>query len=346
MDAASKCLALGLAVALSSCAGARKEAIPDAPKVDDAAALLARAEAELAGGRAAAAATLFEQAAALRPAADAPLLGVARARLAAADVPAGLAAADRALARRESPEGRALRGRALARQRQWEAARTDLERALAGAPKDPTGWALLAAVQVNRGDRVEAAFAYGQAAALVPPADAANAAWRELRFLPPDPVQPEESQDRCTRGCIALLEGQPIEALREASNGLRFAPQFAWCSAVAAEAFWRTDDAAQAERLLRGAIKQYAPDQEPLRADARGLLAELLSARKETAAEAAGLARDALSVRGDRVTLLVALARACEATGDAPCARDAAARILKLPHLSDALRTQAEERSR
>lgn len=346
MAAASRCLALALAATLASCAGPRKEALAPAPTRDEASALLALAERELAGGQPVAAAALFEQAAELRPRADAPLLGVARARLAAADVPAGLAAADRALALRESPQGRALRGRALARQRQWEAARIDLERALAGAPRDSTTWALLAAVQVNRGDRVEASFAYGQAVALVPPADAANAAWRELRFLPPDPVQPEESLDRCTRGCIALLEGQPVEALREATNGLRFAPQFAWCGAVAAEALWRTNDAAQAERLLRSAIRQYGPAQEPLRADARGLLAELLSARKETAAEATGLARDALSARGDRVTLLVALGRACEATGDLPCARDAAARILKLPHLSEPLRAQAEERVR
>lgn len=346
MAAASKCLALALAAALASCAGAQKEVIAADPARDEASALLARAEQELAGGQPARAAALFEQAAALRPTADAPLLGVARARLAAADVPAALAAADRALARRESPEGRALRGRALARQRQWETARIDLERALAGAPGDSTSWALLAAVQVNRGDRVEASFAYGQAVALLTPADAANAAWRELRFLPPDPVQPEESLDRCTRGCIALLEGQPVEALREASNGLRFAPQFAWCSAVAAEASWRTNDAAQAERLLRSAIRQYGVAQEPLRADAKGLLAELLSARKETAAEAAGLARDALTARGERVTLLVALGRACEAIGDVPCAREAAARILKLPHLSGTLRTQAEERVR
>ncbi len=346
MALASKCLALALAAALASCAGARREAIAPAPIGDDAVALLARAEKELAGGRPADAAALFEQAAALRPGEDAPLLGLARARLAAADVPAGLGAADRALARRESPEGRALRGRALARQRQWDAARTDLERALASAPKEATGWALLAAVQVNRGDRVEAAYAYGQAAALLPPADAAKAVWRELRFLPPDPVQPEESLDRCTRGCTALLEGQPVEALREASNGLRFAPQFAWCSAVAAEALWRTNDTAQAERVLRSAIQKYAPAQEPLRADAKGLLAEVLSARKETAGEAASLAREALSVRGDRVTALVALARACEATGDVPCVRDASARILRLPHLSDALRGQAEERVR
>ncbi len=101
MVAASKCLALALAAALASCAGARKGAIAADPARDEASALRSRAEQELAGGQPARAAALFEQAAALRPTADAPLLGVARARLAAADVPGALAAADRAQARRE-----------------------------------------------------------------------------------------------------------------------------------------------------------------------------------------------------------------------------------------------------
>ena len=119
---------------------------------------------------------------------------------------------------------------------------------------------------------------------------------------------------------------------------MRFAPQFEWCGVVRAEALWRTNDVATAEQILRWAIQRYPAQHEPLRADAKGILAELLSLRKETAAQAVGLARDALSVRGDRATTLVALARACEATGDAACVKDASARLLKLPHLPDALR--------
>lgn len=352
LAAARRWLAPGLAAVLAACAAAGRPAAPLATTApldeddDDAPALLRRAEAELSSGSPDGAAALFDRAAALRPTDDAPLLGAARARLAAADAPAALAALDRALALRESAQGRALRGRALAGQRRWDAARQELERALAVAPGDAGAWALLAVVELHRGDRTEAARAYGRAAALVPPTDAARVAWRELRFLPPDPIQPEESLDRCTRGAVALLEGQPAEALREATNGLRFAPRFAWCAAVAAEARWRTGDGAAAELLLRQALPQYGPGQEPLRADAGGLLAELLSSRREGAAEAVGLARDALAVRGDRLTLLVALARACEATGDRPCVRDASARLLALPRLPETLRAQVEERLR
>lgn len=350
MNGASKYLATVLAAALAACAGARREGAPPVPvpaaaaEAGDADALMRQGERELSEGRAATAAQRFEQAAALRPRDDRPLLAETRARIAAADVPRALAAADRALSLRDSPEGRALRGRVLSRQRQWDAARADLDRAVEGDPRDAASWALLAAVQANRGDRLEAAHAYRQAAALLPPLDAAKAVWRELRFLPPDPVQPEESLDRCTRAYTALLEGQPAEALREATSGMRFAPQFEWCGVVRAEALWRTNDPSGAEQILRWAVKRYTSDHEPLRADAKGVLAELLSLRKETAPEAAELARAALAVRGDRAAVLVALARACEATGDAPCVKNASTRLAGLPHLPAALRAEAEER--
>lgn len=346
--------AAACAAALCACAGPRSAppASAEAPRgaaargAGDGAELLARAEASLASGAPAAAEALFARAAEALPDDDRPLVGLARARLAVGDLPGALANADGALARRDSPDARALRARVLARQRRFDVAAPELERALAARPRDAPGWALLAAVQVNRGDRLAAARAFAQVAAVLPPADAAMAVWRELRFVPPDPVQPEESLDRCTRAYTALLEGQPGEALREASNGMRFAPSFEWCGVVRAEALWRSNDAAGAEQVLRWALERYGSAHEALRADAKGLLAELLSGRKDRAGEAAALAREALAARGERAAVLVALARACTASGDGACARDAAARLLALPNLPRALHEQAEEWAR
>lgn len=324
-------LVAALAVALLvACAGPRKEA--GAPAAAPAPAVGPQGSAAPAPPR--------DEAAAL--------LAAARERLAAGDAAGAQAAAEAALAVRELPEALALRGRALARQRRFDAARGDLERALAAAPKDAESWALLAAVHANRGDRTEALHAFDRLAAIVPPLEAARAAWRELRFLPPDPGQPEESQDRCTRGYTALLERQPAEALREALNGLKYAPEFEWCAVVQAEALLRTNDARTAEKTLRWAIRHYGPEHELLRADAKGLLAELLSLGGDgkAATEAVRLAREALAARGDRLPTLAALARACAATGDTACARDASARILALPHVPAPIRAQAEERAR
>jgi tetratricopeptide (TPR) repeat protein len=342
-----KWAATALLLGIVACAGGGRlpAKAPGAPassaEVTD---LLARAQAALAGGRNAEAEPLLARAAGLAPGDDRPLLGLARARLAAADPPGALRHAERAVALRDSAEGRALRGRALARTRQLDAAAAALEGALELAPEDAGSWALLGAVQANRGDRLGAARALSAAAALGD--GASNALWRELRFLPPDPFQPEESLDRCTRAYVALLDGQPVEALREAANALRFAPGFHWCAAVRGEALWRSNDPASAEKALRSAIDGFGPRQELLRADAKGVLAELLSTRTDGAPAAAELARASLAARGERAAVLAALLRACEATGDGPCVRDAAARLLKLPGLPDAIRAQVEQRLR
>jgi len=343
--------ALMVACALLACAGGGRKRVAggDAPTragapEGEARAALARGEAALAAGRAAEAEEALGRAAALAPKDDRPLLALARARLAAADPAGALKRADAALALRESPEGRAVRGRALARLGRFDDAAADLARALEGAPGDAPSRALMVAVQANRGDRLAAAGAFAPLVARLGRSDAVLAAWRELRFVPPDPLQAEEALDRCTRAWVALLDAQPGEAMREAANGMRFAPQFHWCAAVHAEALWAARDPASAERLLRWAIAGYGAGREPLRADAKGLLAEILSLRAGAAPEAAALAREALAVRGDRAAVLAALVRACDAAGDTGCARDASARLLALPQVPAAVREVAERR--
>jgi predicted Zn-dependent protease len=226
--------------------------------------------------------------------------------------------------------------------RRFDDAVADLERAAAAAPKDGPTLALLSAVQLNRGDRLAVQEAYARLTAAAGRDGAVSAMWPALLSVPPDPVQPQESIDRCTRGYVALLDGRFSEAEREGYNGMRYAPEFAWCAVMRAEARWRDGDVAAADRGLRWAIGKYPARLEPLQADAKGLLAELLSRDPAHAAEAIALARATLGARGERTAVVAALGRACAASGDAACARDAAGRVVADPRVPAALREEAE----
>lgn len=307
---------------------------------------LASARQAFAEGRLAEAEGLFRSAAAATPKAPEPLLGLASTHLALRNLTAAVADLDAAIALRDDAQARALRGRARGLLRRFDAAAEDLERAVSLDPKDGQAWAILAAVQVNRGDVVQTRRAFAAASEASGRRTAVDAVWTQLLSMPPDPAQAQEALDRCTRGYAALLDGEPGEAERECRVGIRSSPAFPWCAAVHAEALWWAQDPAGAERLLRAAVAAFPASQPALAADAKGRLAALLATRPAGAAEAATLARAALAVRGDRGALLDTLGRACDAAGDRPCATDAFRRLLRLPHLPDPMRANAEERLR
>jgi tetratricopeptide (TPR) repeat protein len=302
------------------------------------------ARAALAQNRFAEAEALFGAALARSPADPDLLVGRARARFALWRPAEGLADVERALALRDGAEARALRGRQLALGRRFDEAIPDLERAVALAPADAVTWCTLAAAQVNRGDDVEVRRAFGRAVELLGAHDAQERCWSELLGMPPDPVRPQESLDRSTRGYVYFLGGEWAAGWREFLVAVRYAPDYAWALAGVAEAGFRLGDVAFAEQLLREAIGKFPAAAAPLRADAQGRLAELLLARGGAALEARELARTALAERPGRAHLLALLARACDAAGDAPCAREAWAQLLARPHLPDALRELARTR--
>lgn len=342
-------LIAALSTSATGCAAARREAPVTSAAAAPADAQHEREELEslLSRGGAALAQNRFEEArAAFRAAAaessrDArPLVGLARVEAGLGRRQEAIELLGQALALQETAEARALRGRQLAVARSFDEAARDLLRAVELDPQQPEAWAVLAAVQVNRGDEVEAHWAF-DGLRRVAGAAAPDRFWTQLLSLPPDPVHPQESLDRCTRGRVALYERRWIDAHAEHLNGLRYSPRFHWCAAGLAEATWRAGDARSAERVLRTVIASERAA--PLAADARAKLAEVL-AESGRPAEAIDLARAALAVRGDRAAILDSLARACDAAEDAGCAREAYERVLAQPHAPDELRRRAEAR--
>jgi tetratricopeptide (TPR) repeat protein len=273
-----------------------------------------------------------------------PLAARAQARYGLGRRDEAIADLDASIGARDTAEARTLRGRYLGLARRLDEAATDLERAVALEPDNGGALVLLAVVQHGRGDDVESAWAFAEAVKALGRAQAVERFWIQLVFLPPDPVQPQESIDRCSRGRAAAMDGQHGEARREYLNALRYAPQYAWCIANLAESTLALGDPVRAEALLRQAVAGYPPRLDGLRADAQGRLAPLLLARGKNPAEAIRLAREALAARGDRAAVLEALAAACDATGDVACSLDAWQRLLARPHLSDGVRARAQER--
>jgi tetratricopeptide (TPR) repeat protein len=298
----------------------------------------------LAEGRYAEAEAMFVQAEAAAPGDAALLVGLARAQFALSRPAEALATLERALSAGDSPEARALRGRQLSLARRFDEALPDLERAVALAPGAATHWCTVAAVQVNRGDDVEAQLAFDRAAALLGRREAAERCWTELLAVPPDPRQPQESLDRSTRGRIEFLVPDWGSGWREFLVAVRYSREYQWAIAGVAEGTWRMGDVALAERLFRQAIARFPEGLAPLRADAQGKLAALLLERGQAAAEARDLARTALAVRPERAHLLETLARACDQASDAECARDAYTRLLRRPRLGDETRRAAQAR--
>jgi predicted Zn-dependent protease len=269
---------------------------------------------------------------------------LSRRRIAERRIEEAIAAADRAVALGGGPEALAARAHALSHARRFDAAARDLGAAVAARPSDGESFALLAVVEVNRGDDVEAAWAFGEARRAGGAGPALQRTWTLLTAIPPDPVHPQEALDRCTRGAAAALEGKWDEAQHEMLNGMRYSPGFEWCAAGIAETAWRKGDPGAAEPIYRRVIRNYRKDQEHLRADAKGKLAGVLLAAGRDPGEAAALARDALAVRGERAHLLDVLAEACARAEDVPCARDAARRLLARPHLPEDMRSRAADR--
>jgi tetratricopeptide (TPR) repeat protein len=273
-----------------------------------------------------------------------PLAARAQARYGLRRPEEALADLGASIAARDTTDARTLRGRYLGLARRYDEAAADLGRAVALDPANGSALVLLSVVQHGRGDDVESAWAFADAVKVLGRAQAVDRFWTQILSLAPDPVQPQESLDRCSRGKAAAMEGKHGEAQREYLNALKYAPQYHWCIANLAESALALGDPALAEKLLRQAVAGYPPRLDALRADAKGRLAALLLAQGKDPAEAARLAREALAARGDRAAVLEALARACDATGDTACSLDAWQRVLARPHLSDRTRARGEER--
>ncbi|HET8734766.1 MAG TPA: hypothetical protein VFM45_13450 [Anaeromyxobacteraceae bacterium] len=338
-----------LALALAACTTATR--FPDAQPgagaaaaAPDAAALLRAGDEAMRSARFDDAARSYEAAARVAPSDPRPLLGIAKVRFALGEIPAGMEALDRSIALGETAEALYLRGRSLGIARKFERAAPDLERSLALGGGDGSAWPVLAAVQVNLGDDVRARLAYEGAVQALGEAVAVDRFWTMLLAMPPDPGQPQEALDRCSRSQAAMFQGRWPEAAHEQRNGLRKSPGFTYCIALAGVTAARLGDPASGERAIRRAIADMSDRLAPLRADAQAWLGALLLEKDGGAKEATALARASLAVRGDRAGTLDLLARACTATGDEACAREATERLLRLPGLPEAMRAEASRR--
>lgn len=346
---------LAAALTLAACGPAHRAAAPapaaaSSPAPSAAAPASAEADRALAAGREAFLGSRWAEAeerlslaARLAPADPRPHLALAELHTARRNLPAAAEEAGKASALADGVEARVLRGRALALARRFDEAVPELERAIGLGPRQPLAHAVLTAVQLNRGDELEARRVHLASGAAFGRVAAVDALTVQLHAIAPDPVAPQEALDRCTRGHAAMLDGDWEYARNEILVGLRYAPRFAWCSAGLGEAMWRAGDPARGEQVLRAALGEFKPHQPLLRADATARLAALVL-EAGRAAEAADLARAALAVRGDRAAPLDVLARACEAKGEAPCARDASERLLRLSAAPAPLREAAERR--
>jgi tetratricopeptide (TPR) repeat protein len=312
----------------------------------DGAAALAEADAAIRTAQFDLAASRYEEAARLAPSDPRPLLGLARVRFAAAQTADGLALLDRSIALGATSEALLLRGRILGVARRFDEAASDLDRGLALAPGDGSGWPILTAVLVNRGDELEARRSWDASLKALGAGAATDQLWTMLLAMPPDPQEPQESLDRCARSQVAMFMERWVEAAHEQRNALRNAPGFSWCIALSAETSSRLGDQATAERLFRSALPGYPDRLAHLRADTQAWLARLLLAKGGNAREASDLARASLAVRGERTATLDTLARACAAAGDIDCAHEASERLLQRPNLPDSMRTAAQERLR
>lgn len=345
----SKFLTAALAAVLASCAGG-PETRPDAapatqlPTTSDPERVLAEATKLVGANDFARAEVELTRIAAAMPGDPRPLTARAQARFGLGKLDEAISDVGAAIALKDSSEARALRGRYLGTARRFDEAARDLEQAVALDPANGNAWVILSAVQLNRGDDVESAWAFAQAVSPLGRAQAVDRLWTSLLSLAPDPVQPQESLDRCSRGRAAAMEGQYVEAQREYRNALKYSPRYHWCIANLAEVTFALGDAASAEKMLRQAIAGYPPRLDGLRADAKGRLAALLLVTGKDAAEAVRLARETVAARGEQAAVLEVLARSCDATGDLACSRDAWQRLLARPHVSDRTRVAAEGR--
>lgn len=340
------CTLAALALSCASGGAPRPPRPGAAPANDAASAALERGRIALTERRLADAERAYAEAARLAPSDPRAHLGLARARLSEARFLEALGDAGRAVELGGTAEALVLRGRILGNLRRFDAAALDLERTGELDPANGEAWVLLAAVDVNRGDDVEAAWAFARAAEALGGDHAFERMWTSLLAMPPDPVQPQEAHDRCLRGRAAQLAGRWEEALREQSAGLRYTRTYYWCGAGIAESTRQLGDPARAETIYRGVVESFPEGQRALRADAQGRLAALLLELKRPPSESVALAREALAVRGERAALLDTLGRACDALGDVACARDAYERALRRPHLPEAMRAHAEARVR
>jgi tetratricopeptide (TPR) repeat protein len=304
---------------------------------------LVEAERARAEGRLEAAEALLETVAREAPRDPRPYLGLARVHVAKAKLPEALADAEKAVALGGGREARYLRGRVLGLSRRFEAAVPELRSVVAEDPKDVLAWATLAAVETDLGDDVEAGHAFARSVEAAGADVAVDRYWTQLLSMPPDPVQPQEALDRCTRGHAAALEGKWNEAQHEYLNALKHSQRFEWCIAGVADSFRHAGDPQRAEDIYRRLLPTFAPGKAEVLADVRGRFAALLVARSKPA-EALEHVRAALEVRPERAALLDTLALACDGTGDAPCARDAYARLLARPHVPPEVRARAEMR--
>jgi tetratricopeptide (TPR) repeat protein len=336
---------LALAAAVAAC-GAHGAAAPGgstSPASSPAGAAMARGDAAASDGRLEEARAAYAEAAALAPADPAPQIALARTEIARFRAAEAVAAADRAVAIRRTPDTLAVRGLALAHARRFDDAAADLAAAVAERPDLGEGWAILTCVQVNRGDDVEARWAYAGAVKALGEVPARERVWTLLTAISPDREQPQEALDRCTRGTAEILAGRWVEAEHEQANAMRYTQNYEWCVAEMARVAVKAGDLKLAEGLLRRAVKQYPPDLDPLRADAQGRLAAVLVDAGKDPAEAIALARASLAARPDRAAVLETLGRACAAAADLACARDAYARLLARPHLPDDMKARAAQ---
>lgn len=153
--------------------------------------------------------------------------------------------------------------------------------------------------------------------------------------------------ESCLRGG-AMLDGPPSDmAVFELERGAAAGPQHGACWANLARALDARDETVRAESAYRSALSAPAGSlDDDVRARLQGALASLLIRSGSTRQEIVDLARHARARLGNEPFYVLVLGRACEVTGDKPCAIESFRRILATEGADQATRARAAERLR
>lgn len=215
---------------------------------------------------------------------------------------------------------RHARGRELAAAERYEEAALELQAAVALDPGPAAPWADLGEVEGRLGRHAAAVSALREARARDPGDVAVLEALGAAAERRAAAELPARARDALARASLATMRGSAADAERAWSEVLAAAPRFADAHYGLGRIAQGRGELERAEREYRAALAGYGPDEVVFRADAQVALSDVLVRRGRTGPEPRRLVEEALRLRADRPVWRAALARACEASGDRPCA--------------------------
>ena len=196
-----------------------------------------------------------------------------------------------------------------------------LRRAVELAPREPAAWTQLAQalLKVEKPDGASEAL---RASASACPPCASDDAWNR--------TNEDVARAFHAKAIKQLGSGDASGAQKSADLAVALRPNLPETQLVVGKVARAQGNTKAAATAYRKAIQGLPDAKADAGATARLELATLLLSNGDGAAEATKLAEDVLAARGDDATALDTLGRACDATRDTNCARNAYGKLVKL----------------